>query len=230
MKILTVLALSLSAFVSVNASAELIKDDWLEANDNRSLYDTETKLTWLTLNETFGKSFSAMKSDLLTDEKYKGFRYATKEEVLALLQPVMGFSAPDTTPDTGAWTNVGDASTDWFRSLFHSNNDINSNSGYSSTIYGMFEGGNGEESDGITHFGVNTGSNARWYDYPNNFEGNTWPTIGHFLVADGAQGIFLDKNPNLAADVPVSFGVGAMSLLAFGFASRKRAGKNRVLS
>lgn len=219
MRILTTLALSVSIFVSASVNAELIKDDWLEGGDNRSLYDTETQLTWLTLNETFGKSFDEMTNDLSSDDKYKGFRYATAEEVLALLQSTMGFASPDTTPSTGAWTDVGDYNTDWFRSLFHSNNNIDSNAGYGSTLYGMFMD---EDGDGIAHFGVNTGRYARWYDYPNDFEGNIWTNIGHFLVADGAQGIFLDKNPNLAANVPVAGFFGLLPLLALGLTKRKR--------
>ena len=75
-------ALSMSMITSVDAA--LLSTDWLNANDNLVVTDTDSSLDWLKLTETVGYSYTSVASQLGTGDQFDGWRYATNLEVASL--------------------------------------------------------------------------------------------------------------------------------------------------
>ena len=75
-------ALSISMITSVDAA--LLSTDWLNANDNLVVTDTDSSLDWLKLTETVGYSYTSVASQLGTGDQFDGWRYATNLEVASL--------------------------------------------------------------------------------------------------------------------------------------------------
>ena len=75
-------ALSMSMSTSVDAA--LLSTDWLNANDNLVVTDTDSSLDWLKLTETVGYSYTYVVSQLGTGGQFDGWRYATNLEVASL--------------------------------------------------------------------------------------------------------------------------------------------------
>lgn len=72
--------------LSSNSYAGLIQYDWKATGDSSIIFDTQTKLEWLSLNETVGESYNYIESQLGGPGEYNGFRLATLNEVRALIE------------------------------------------------------------------------------------------------------------------------------------------------
>jgi len=66
------------------AYSATISTDWKIINDNLITTDTVSGLDWLDLTETNGLSYNTVVSELGTNGRFSGFRYATDTEVLDL--------------------------------------------------------------------------------------------------------------------------------------------------
>ncbi|WP_136678698.1 hypothetical protein [Neptunomonas sp. XY-337] len=67
-------------FISVNASASLVLQDWASTGDELLIHDTSTGFEWLDLSVTSNLSYD----EILNDDQFKGFRHATRSEIETL--------------------------------------------------------------------------------------------------------------------------------------------------
>ena len=82
--------------LSVNAA--FIESDWRYDNDNAILYDDSTNLEWLKTSSSSAYSLSSMNNYLQdTGSDYFGYRYATQNEVVNLLEGFLIDSPVSTT-------------------------------------------------------------------------------------------------------------------------------------
>ncbi len=77
-------ALALTFVLSVPAYAEMVSADWLDEGDSRATTDLVSGNTWISLQETKGKSVSQVQS--LLDSTYIGWRLPTRFEMEELFQ------------------------------------------------------------------------------------------------------------------------------------------------
>lgn len=215
------LLLTALAAISFSSQAELLKGDWLVEGDNRSLYDTETGLTWLSITETRGLSVSEMRDELANNEIYDGFRYATEDEVFALTIPHMNYNIAQDTGSSGLWTNIGNGATDWFRYMFDSRNKYLHALNYDYIMYAYFE--NDESDTYLSHLGVNCCEWARYVNTHTNLNDTVKDsTSGHFIVKSGAQGLFAAENPEYAASVPLAPTAAILGISLLGLSRRRK--------
>lgn len=72
-------------FISINANAALIVNDWQSENDNLIVYDEATNFEWLNLSATASESYDFVESQLTNGGKFEGFRFATNIEAQNLI-------------------------------------------------------------------------------------------------------------------------------------------------
>ena len=90
-------------------NADLIERDWINPGDNSVLYDTDTGLDWLDLDQTAGFSYNTVSSELGSGATYEGFRYASQEDLFTLFQNA-------NIPDINGWSI---SNLDPIQALFH---------------------------------------------------------------------------------------------------------------
>ena len=107
--------LAFSVFFSSPISAQVIEVDSVVFGPGTLTRDTVQGLDFLDLEDTFGRSFQDVSSQLGSGGEFEGFRYATVDEIDSL---VSNYNSPATPPGTPRLTALLDVATNLFGSDF----------------------------------------------------------------------------------------------------------------
>lgn len=83
-------SLACASLLSFSSNAELVNKDFKIAGDGLTALDTESGLFWMDFSETKLISVNQIQSEFKEGGKYEGWRFATTEEVLTLMDNSLG--------------------------------------------------------------------------------------------------------------------------------------------
>ncbi len=92
-------AILAAALVAAGSYGGLVSVDWQSGGDGLLTHDTETGLEWLDLTQTLDQSLSSISPLLSAGNTYDGFRVATSNEVISLLNGAGISPIPTSTSD-----------------------------------------------------------------------------------------------------------------------------------
>lgn len=206
--------LMLSAF---GTQAAFTKTDWKTAGDLMVIQDSNTKLEWLNLMATDGKSINQVNSELSTT--YSGWRLPTNDEVSALMYGIYSKAttlewstniARRTKPTVWEGANLfatlmgnGAKTLTYHLGLYFDEDGIVRNTG----AY-VNEGGAYTVTRGLEHTDVDLTSTVI-----------TLNGVGGVFLVRGGEPVVPEPEPN---PVPSPLGLGLLSLLGVALTSRRR--------
>jgi hypothetical protein len=207
MKLLTKLfAISAISLASLSANAELISTDWKTTGDSLATLDSETGIEWLDLTQTWNLSILTVQG--LLDTNYEGWRLPTRNEV-AVMMNTNGFS-----PVNGLFGSFFGYTYNAERSYGLVFNDTKATLGGNTVLM------SGVRNGSYVYTNINQ-SDALSYRHG---------TKGVFLVNDGGVTLSSINDPSLnannpnapVADVPVTFALGGLAMMAFGLRRKQK--------
>lgn len=207
------LALVLCAMgFSFSSQAELIQTDWKVENDNRVVFDNESGLEWLRLNETENKSINYVMSQLGEGGLYEGWSLATYDQVSGL------FDYAYNNITAGRFVNLFG----YTRSYYYGT----AGSGYTRYWSGGYV--HNTEDDKLYYAGAWNGGGSSWslpvetirdVNYSN-------PDVGIYLVSNGGLtwSSLNDESVSSLQNVsaPLSMAIGGLGIMLIGAGRKKK--------
>lgn len=186
-KISCVLLASLGLLLNAaSVSASLFERDLYSTDDALLTYDTSTGLEWLDVNFTVSRSYNEISVEFGAGGEFEGFRYASRTELLALLE-ITGISNT-----FGEYVDTGEAYRIFdFMRLF----------GYTSynevgnpvvTVRGIYDDAFAPSTHGYTSLGYDISNDYTSVMIGGDFfpiffgNGTSADSMGHFLVRNAA--------------------------------------------